>query len=99
MCYIDRTWRPEEARGEARPTRDECRVVRVRCSDVASASRPDAGQIVIDDTDLTRLPTTEWRHRTSAVFQDHATFEFLAREPSEFRTSAKSTMTKPCWPR
>ena len=55
-------------------------MVGVRCSDVASASRPDAGRIVIDDTDLTRLSTTEWRHRTSAVFQDHAIFEFLARE-------------------
>ncbi len=42
--------------------------------------RPDAGSIMIDDTELGRLDPADWRQRISATFQDFVAFEFLARE-------------------
>jgi ATP-binding cassette, subfamily B, bacterial len=41
---------------------------------------PTRGRISIDGTDLAALAADRWRQRISAGFQDHARFEFLARE-------------------
>jgi ATP-binding cassette, subfamily B, bacterial len=41
---------------------------------------PTRGRISIDGTDLAALAPDRWRQRISAGFQDHARFEFLARE-------------------
>ena len=41
---------------------------------------PERGRITVDGVDLASLDPVEWRRRTSAGFQDHARFEFLARE-------------------
>ena len=41
---------------------------------------PDEGEILVDGTDLRRIPVEAWRQRTSAAFQDFARFELLARE-------------------
>jgi ABC-type multidrug transport system fused ATPase/permease subunit len=41
---------------------------------------PDAGEILLDGTDLRRIPVEDWRQRTSATFQDFVRFELLARE-------------------
>ncbi|HEX2325366.1 MAG TPA: ABC transporter ATP-binding protein, partial [Chloroflexota bacterium] len=41
---------------------------------------PDEGAILLDGTDLRRIPVEAWRQRTSAAFQDFARFELLARE-------------------
>jgi ATP-binding cassette, subfamily B, bacterial len=43
---------------------------------LAGLCRPDAGQILIDGTDLAGLDLADWRLRLSAGFQDHARFEF-----------------------
>jgi ATP-binding cassette subfamily B protein len=40
---------------------------------------PNAGRILIDDVDLTRLPADEWRTRMAGAFQDFFKFEFRAR--------------------
>lgn len=42
--------------------------------------RPTHGSILVDGIDLTRIDTAAWRQRLSGAFQDHARFEFLARE-------------------
>jgi ATP-binding cassette, subfamily B, bacterial len=42
--------------------------------------QPDGGQILIDGSDLARIPAEVWRGRLSAAFQDFAQFEFLTRE-------------------
>jgi ATP-binding cassette, subfamily B, bacterial len=42
--------------------------------------QPSHGTISIDGTDLTRIPTEDWRSRVSAAFQDFSKFEFLTRE-------------------
>ncbi len=42
--------------------------------------RPDAGSIMIDDTELGRFDPAGWRQRISATFQDFVALEFLARE-------------------
>jgi ATP-binding cassette, subfamily B, bacterial len=41
---------------------------------------PTAGRITVDGTDLGELDPWEWREGLSAGFQDHAHFEFSARE-------------------
>ncbi len=41
---------------------------------------PDSGHILVDGTDLRRLPIDQWRERLTAAFQDFSRFEFLARE-------------------
>jgi ATP-binding cassette, subfamily B, bacterial len=43
---------------------------------LAGLCRPDAGQVLVDGTDLARLDLADWRLRLSAGFQDHARFEF-----------------------
>lgn len=40
---------------------------------------PTQGRILVDDHDLRDLDVTEWRHRTSAGFQDFARFELTAQ--------------------
>jgi ATP-binding cassette subfamily B protein len=40
---------------------------------------PDAGRILIDDTDLVRMPAEKWRSRVAGAFQDFFRFEFQAR--------------------
>jgi ATP-binding cassette subfamily B protein len=40
---------------------------------------PNAGRILIDDVDLSRLPADEWRTRMAGAFQDFFKFEFRAR--------------------
>ncbi len=47
---------------------------------LAGLYRPSAGRIWVDGADLARLDPVRWRERISAGFQDHARFEFLARE-------------------
>jgi ATP-binding cassette subfamily B protein len=37
--------------------------------------RPNAGRILVDDTDLAQLPPQEWRARTTAAFQDPVPIE------------------------
>ena len=41
---------------------------------------PTRGRISVDGTDLATLDPDQWRQRISAGFQDHARFEFLARQ-------------------
>jgi ATP-binding cassette, subfamily B, bacterial len=41
---------------------------------------PDAGQILIDGTDLARMPADAWRTRLAGAFQDFFRFEFRARQ-------------------
>ena len=41
---------------------------------------PTNGRISLDGVDLAELDPDQWRQRISAGFQDHARFEFLARE-------------------
>jgi ATP-binding cassette subfamily B protein len=41
---------------------------------------PDEGAILIDGVPLHTMKAAEWRARTSACFQDHAQFHYLARE-------------------
>jgi ATP-binding cassette, subfamily B, bacterial len=40
---------------------------------------PTSGRILIDQTDLARIPPEEWRTRLAGAFQDFFRFEFLAR--------------------
>jgi ATP-binding cassette, subfamily B, bacterial len=47
---------------------------------LAGLYQPTHGQISIDGTDLAALDPDRWRQKVSAGFQDHARFEFLARE-------------------
>nr|WP_277606079.1 ABC transporter ATP-binding protein [Glycomyces sp. L485] len=42
--------------------------------------QPTSGTITVDGTDLTGFSTDAWRRRIGATFQDHAQFEFTARE-------------------
>ena len=46
---------------------------------LAGFYQPTRGRILIDDTDLNRLPADEWRSRLSGAYQDFFRFEFLAR--------------------
>jgi ATP-binding cassette subfamily B protein len=46
---------------------------------LAKLYEPSAGRILIDDTDLARIRTDEWRTRLAGAFQDFFRFEFRAR--------------------
>jgi ATP-binding cassette subfamily B protein len=46
---------------------------------LAKLYEPSAGQILIDDVALARMPTPEWRTRLAGAFQDFFRFEFRAR--------------------
>jgi len=46
---------------------------------LAKMYEPTAGRILIDDTELARIPAAEWRTRLSGAFQDFFRFEFRAR--------------------
>jgi ATP-binding cassette subfamily B protein len=41
---------------------------------------PTSGRILVDGTDLARIPPVDWRARLAGAFQDFFRFEFLARE-------------------
>jgi ATP-binding cassette, subfamily B, bacterial len=42
--------------------------------------QPTRGRILVDGTDLRRVPPDRWRQRLAAGFQDFARYEFLARQ-------------------
>jgi ATP-binding cassette subfamily B protein len=46
---------------------------------LAKMYEPTRGRILIDQTDLARIPPSEWRARLAGAFQDFFRFEFLAR--------------------
>jgi len=46
---------------------------------LAKLYEPTSGRILIDQTDLARIPPVEWRARLAGAFQDFFRFEFLAR--------------------
>ena len=46
---------------------------------LAKMYEPTSGRILIDQTDLARIPPEEWRTRLAGAFQDFFRFEFLAR--------------------
>jgi ATP-binding cassette subfamily B protein len=46
---------------------------------LARMYEPTAGQIVVDDVPLARVPAEEWRARLAGAFQDFYRFEFRAR--------------------
>ena len=41
--------------------------------------QPDSGRILVDETDLARMPADQWRARLAGAFQDFFRFEFRAR--------------------
>jgi ATP-binding cassette subfamily B protein len=41
---------------------------------------PTSGRILIDGTELARIPPMDWRSRLAGAFQDFFRFEFLARQ-------------------
>jgi ATP-binding cassette subfamily B protein len=47
---------------------------------LAKLYEPNAGRILIDNVDLARMPTDEWRTRLAGAFQDFFRFEFRARQ-------------------
>jgi ATP-binding cassette subfamily B protein len=46
---------------------------------LAKLYEPTAGRILIDDTELARMPVEQWRKRLAGAFQDFFRFEFRAR--------------------
>lgn len=42
--------------------------------------RPDGGRILVDGSDLARMPAAAWRERLAGAFQDFFRFEFAARQ-------------------
>ena len=46
---------------------------------LAKLYEPNSGRILIDGTDLTRMPADAWRQRLAGAFQDFFRFEFRAR--------------------
>jgi ATP-binding cassette subfamily B protein len=42
--------------------------------------RPAGGRILVDGTDLARMPVDRWRARLAGAFQDFFRFEFVARQ-------------------
>jgi ATP-binding cassette subfamily B protein len=46
---------------------------------LAKMYEPTSGRILIDRTDLARIPPAEWRSRLAGAFQDFFRFEFRAR--------------------
>ena len=47
---------------------------------LAKLYEPSSGRILVDDADLSRLRTDEWRGRLAGAFQDFFRFEFKARQ-------------------
>jgi ATP-binding cassette subfamily B protein len=47
---------------------------------LAKMYEPTRGRIVIDRTELARIPATDWRARLAGAFQDFFRFEFRARQ-------------------
>src|SRR5215472_1433539 len=45
---------------------------------LAKLYMPSSGRILVDDTDLARIETTQWRERLAGAFQDFFRFEFRA---------------------
>jgi ATP-binding cassette subfamily B protein len=46
---------------------------------LAKMYEPSSGSILVDDTELARMPTDQWRTRLAGTFQDFFRFEFRAR--------------------
>jgi ATP-binding cassette subfamily B protein len=46
---------------------------------LAKMYEPTAGRILVDGTDLARIPASDWRTRLAGAFQDFFRFEFRAR--------------------
>ena len=46
---------------------------------LAKMYEPTSGRILIDETDLARIPPVDWRARLAGAFQDFFRFEFRAR--------------------
>jgi ATP-binding cassette, subfamily B, bacterial len=46
---------------------------------LAKLYEPTSGRIVVDGTDLARMPADKWRERLAGAFQDFFRFEFRAR--------------------
>jgi ATP-binding cassette subfamily B protein len=46
---------------------------------LAKLYEPNSGRILVDGTDLTRMPADQWRERLAGAFQDFFRFEFRAR--------------------
>jgi ATP-binding cassette subfamily B protein len=46
---------------------------------LAKMYEPTSGRILVDDTELARIPAAEWRTRLAGAFQDFFRFEFRAR--------------------
>ena len=46
---------------------------------LAKLYAPTGGRILVDQTDLARIPTADWRERLAGAFQDFFRFEFRAR--------------------
>ena len=55
---------------------------------LAKMYEPTPGAILIDGTDLARMPADEWRARLAGAFQDFFRFEFLARHTRRRRRCA-----------
>ena len=47
---------------------------------LAKMYTPTSGRILVDSTDLARVPAAEWRMHLAGAFQDFFRFEFLARQ-------------------
>jgi ATP-binding cassette subfamily B protein len=47
---------------------------------LAKLYEPTSGRILIDETELARMPAEEWRTRLAGAFQDFFRFELLARQ-------------------
>jgi ATP-binding cassette, subfamily B, bacterial len=47
---------------------------------LAKLYAPGAGRVLVDDTDLARIDSSQWRERLAGAFQDFFRFEFQARE-------------------
>jgi ATP-binding cassette subfamily B protein len=47
---------------------------------LAKLYAPSSGRVLVDDTDLARIDSAQWRERLAGAFQDFFRFEFQARE-------------------
>jgi ATP-binding cassette subfamily B protein len=47
---------------------------------LAKLYAPTTGRVLVDDTDLARIDSSQWRERLAGAFQDFFRFEFQARE-------------------
>src|SRR5207237_4093269 len=46
---------------------------------LAKLYEPTSGRILVDGTDLRRMPSIDWRQKLAGAFQDFFRFEFRAR--------------------